>query len=102
MRRLGDPARAIQPLAGSPDQYSPVGAPPRTARSASGETVSGVLAYRDEFHVALKDDTGRYRAWSTNRVKYKIDAPAEAHAELLAKYTDADIHNLMAYLQTLR
>jgi cytochrome c oxidase cbb3-type subunit 3 len=25
-----------------------------------------------------------------------------AHADLLAKYTDADIHNLMAYLQTLR
>ena len=28
--------------------------------------------------------------------------PAEAHALLLAKYTDDDIHNLMAYLQTLR
>ena len=68
----------------------------------SGETVSGVLAYQDEFHVALTDETGRYRAWSTKRVKFKVDAPAEAHAELLAKYTDADIHNLMAYLQTLR
>ncbi len=68
----------------------------------SGETVSGVLAYRDEFHVALTDETGRYRAWPTKRVKFKVDAPAEAHAELLAKYTDDDIHNLMAYLQTLR
>ena len=29
-------------------------------------------------------------------------SPAEAHVELLAKYTDDDIHNLMAYLQTLR
>jgi cytochrome c oxidase cbb3-type subunit 3 len=35
-------------------------------------------------------------------VKFTVDAPAEAHAEQLAKYTDADIHNLMAYLQTLR
>jgi cytochrome c oxidase cbb3-type subunit 3 len=35
-------------------------------------------------------------------VKFTIDAPADAHAELLAKYTDDDIHNLMAYLQTLR
>jgi cytochrome c oxidase cbb3-type subunit III len=68
----------------------------------SGETISGTLAYHDEFHVALTDDTGRYRSWSTSRVKYKIDAPADAHADLLAKYTDADIHNLMAYLQTLR
>jgi cytochrome c oxidase cbb3-type subunit 3 len=24
-----------------------------------------------------------------------------AHVELFSKYTDADVHNLMAYLQTL-
>ena len=41
-------------------------------------------------------------SWSIKAVKYKVDEPAEAHVELLAKYTDADIHNLMAYLQTLR
>jgi cytochrome c oxidase cbb3-type subunit 3 len=35
-------------------------------------------------------------------VKYSVDAPVEAHAEQFSKYTDADIHNLMAYLQTLR
>ena len=35
-------------------------------------------------------------------MQYKVDAPVDAHAELLPKYTDADIHNLMAYLQTLR
>jgi cytochrome c oxidase cbb3-type subunit 3 len=35
-------------------------------------------------------------------VKYKVDDPAAAHIDLLAKYTDDDIHNLMAYIQTLR
>ena len=35
-------------------------------------------------------------------VKYTINAPAEAHVELLGKYSDDDVHNLMAYLQTLR
>jgi cytochrome c oxidase cbb3-type subunit 3 len=35
-------------------------------------------------------------------VKYAVDAPVEAHVELFPKYTDDDIHNLMAYLQTLR
>ena len=68
----------------------------------SGETFSGELAYRDEFTVALRDSSGRYRSWATNRVRYTIDAPAEAHAALLGKYTDADVHDLMAYLQTLR
>ena len=69
---------------------------------ASGETISGELAYRDEFTVGLRDGSGHYRSWPADRVKYKIDEPAEAHVDLLAKYTDADIHNLMAYLQTLR
>jgi len=52
--------------------------------------------------VALTEASGRYRGWAASRVKFTIDAPAEAHADLLAKYTDADIHNLMAYLQTLK
>lgn len=68
---------------------------------ASGETISGVLEYLDEFTVGLIDSTG-YHSWRTSDVKYKLDAPVEAHAELLSKYTDDEIHNLMAYLQTLR
>jgi cytochrome c oxidase cbb3-type subunit 3 len=68
----------------------------------SGETVSGKLAYLDEFTIGLHDASGWYRSWPLARVKYKIDAPAEKHADLLGKYTDTDIHNLMAYLQTLK
>jgi cytochrome c oxidase cbb3-type subunit 3 len=74
-----------------------------TVTLPSGETVTGKLEYHDEFTVGLKDPaTGWYRSWPVSQVKYQIDAPAEAHAELLGKYTDDDIHNLMAYLQTLR
>ncbi len=69
---------------------------------ASGKTMEGTLASRDEFVIAMKDADGWYRSWPVDQVKFTIDAPAEAHAELLPKYTDADIHNLMAYLQTLR
>lgn len=81
---------------------------PRHAKSkvvvtlASGETVSGTLAYLDEFTVGLVDDAGSYRSWRTGDVHYKVDAPADAHADLFPKYTDADVHNLMAYIQTLR
>ena len=31
-----------------------------------------------------------------------VDSPVDAHVEQFRKYTDEDIHNLMAYLQTLR
>jgi cytochrome c oxidase cbb3-type subunit 3 len=73
-----------------------------TVTLASGQTVAGTLAYVDEFTVALRDSSGNYRSWPTSRVKYTVDAPVEAHVSLFGKYTDADIHNLMAYLQTLR
>lgn len=73
-----------------------------TVTLRSGESIKGELAYHDEFVIALRDGERRYRSWSTKNVKFSIDAPAEAHADLLAKYTDDDIHNLMAYLQSLR
>ena len=73
-----------------------------TVTLPTGKTISGVLAYRDEFTVALTDSNGVHRSWPTSRVRFKIDAPVEAHVELFPKYTDDDIHNLMAYLQTLR
>jgi cytochrome c oxidase cbb3-type subunit III len=73
-----------------------------TVTLPSGKTISGTLAYLDEFTVALRDSEGTYRSWLTSRVRYKVDAPEEAHAEQFPKYTDDDIHNLMAYLQTLR
>jgi len=68
----------------------------------SGQTIKGALEYLDEFTVGLIDPTGVYRSWRTSDVKYKVDAPVNAHVELLRKYTDEDVHNLMAYLQTLR
>jgi cytochrome c oxidase cbb3-type subunit 3 len=73
-----------------------------TVTLPSGETVNGTLAYRDEFTIGLRDASGWYRSWPADAVKIAVKAPAEAHVDLLGRYTDADIHNLMAYLQTLR
>ena len=73
-----------------------------TVTAPGGEKISGVLAYHDEFTVALRDAQGVYRSWPASRVHYVIDSPVEAHVDLFSKYTDEDVHNLMAYLQTLR
>jgi mono/diheme cytochrome c family protein len=81
---------------------------PKDAKSSvvvtlpSGQTMTGTLAYLDEFTVGLRDKEGVYHSWAVERVKYTLDSPVRAHIEQLAKYTDDDIHNLMAYLQTLR
>lgn len=73
-----------------------------TVTLPSGQTLTGELAYRDEFTIAMRDSARRYRSWPASQVKFTIDDPAQAHADLLAKYSDDDIHNLMAFLQTLR
>lgn len=69
---------------------------------ASGQMITGTLGYLDEFTVGVIDSTGTYRSWRTRDVQYKVDPALNAHVELFPKYSDADVHNLMAYLQTLR
>jgi cytochrome c oxidase cbb3-type subunit III len=73
-----------------------------TVTLPSGRQVTGKLEYQDEFTVGLRDESGTYRSWLVRNVNYSVDAPAEAHVALFSKYTDDDIYNLMAYLQTLR
>lgn len=73
-----------------------------TVTLASGQTISGVLDYLDEFTVGIIDATGAYHSWRTRDVHYEVDPALAAHVELFSKYTDADVHNLMAFLQTLR
>ena len=76
--------------------------PTATVTLPSGETVTGKLAYRDEFTIALTDPSGWYRSWPVTRVKFTVMNPLDAHIEQLGKYTDEDMHNVLAYLQTLR
>jgi cytochrome c oxidase cbb3-type subunit 3 len=76
--------------------------PEVTVTLAGGQTVTGRLAYQDEFTIALTDSGGTYRSWPTSAVKYKVDDPYEAHFSQLGKYSNDDLHNVLAYLQTLK
>lgn len=73
-----------------------------TVKLPSGETLTGTVAYLDEFTLGMRDATGTYRSWPTTAITFKVDDPADAHWKLLSKYSDEDIHNLFAYVQTLR
>ena len=73
-----------------------------TVTLASGKKVTGTLLHHDEFTVALRDATGWYQSWPLNAVKAEVHDPLEAHRQLLYKYTDADVHNLFAYLESLK
>ena len=73
-----------------------------TVTLSSGQAITGRLAYRDEFMIAVTDAAGWYRSWPASQVRFTLDDPLQAHVEQLGKYSDDDIHNVLAYLQTLR
>jgi cytochrome c oxidase cbb3-type subunit 3 len=73
-----------------------------TVTTPSGDRISGKMVHLDEFSVALRDATGWYHSWPRAEVKISVNDPLQAHRELLTQYTDADIHNLFAYLETLQ
>jgi cytochrome c oxidase cbb3-type subunit 3 len=69
----------------------------------SGQSFKGKLDYLDEFTVSLVDSAGLYRTWSRDRTKsVVVDDPLAAHKAMLPVYTDKDIHDLLAYLVTLK
>lgn len=88
---------------------SAAGPSSRTARRAtitlpSGETVTGVLVRLTDFDVTIRDEAGVPRSWlrSGNAPRVQVTDPLQGHIDLLPKYTDADIHNLAAYLATMK
>jgi cytochrome c oxidase cbb3-type subunit III len=76
--------------------------PLATIQLPSGETIKGKVAYRDEFNISITDQDGYNRSWPTNKVKVTVDNPLDAHIAQLGKYTNDDLHNVLAYLQTLK
>jgi cytochrome c oxidase cbb3-type subunit III len=81
----------------------PAPTPPQvTITMPSGQTVTGKLTYRDEFTITVTDAAGWSRSWATNRVKFTVNDPLQSHFIQLSEYTDDDMHNVLAYLQTLR
>lgn len=66
-----------------------------------GEIIEGTLAYVDDFSVALTNEDG-YRSFSRDDATIEIRDPYGAHVDLLTRYTDDNIHDLLTYLVTLQ
>lgn len=69
---------------------------------SSGEQIKGPLVHADDFVIALRDASGWYRSFSRDQVKVELQDPLAAHRDLLDKLTQADVHNLFAYLANLK
>ncbi len=73
-----------------------------TVTLPAGQTVSGTLKRIDDMNISMYDASGAYRSWPREGLKVEIEDRLAAHRQLLDKYTDADMHNLTAYLATLK
>jgi hypothetical protein len=74
-----------------------------TVTPPSGPPVSGTLVRIDNFSVSLRDAAGDYRAFSrVPGVIVDVRDPLSVHHELLDQYTDDAIHDVVAYLWTLK
>jgi cytochrome c oxidase cbb3-type subunit III len=86
-------------------QQGPAVAPvTATVTLSSGESFSGRLTRIDDFTASIVDSNGDLHTFARDgdTPKVEVHDPLKAHFDLLAKYTDSDIHNLTAYLVTLK
>ena len=60
------------------------------------------LASEDEFTIVVLDPSGARQSYEKSSLKFKIENTMSAHFDQLAKYTDDDMHNVYAYLLTLK
>lgn len=75
-----------------------------TVTLPSGQAIEGRLDHVDAFAVSLIDNQGTYRSFVINgdTPKVTVHLPQQAHLDMLAHWKDSDIHNLTAYLSTLK
>ncbi len=85
---------------------APSNVPPTTVTvtPARGPKVEGRLGRIDDFIVTLTEADGTPRTFRRDgdTPKVEIHDPLQPHKELLRIYSDKDIHNLTAYLVTLK
>jgi cytochrome c oxidase cbb3-type subunit 3 len=73
-----------------------------TVTLPSGETIAGNLKQMDDLNISMYDSSGAYHSWPREGLKVDMDDRLVGHRQLLERYTDADMHNLTAYLVTLK
>jgi mono/diheme cytochrome c family protein len=82
---------------------------PATAKKAAitlpdGKVVSGALTRITPFSVTVRDASGAPRTFERDgdNPKVVVTDPLQAHLDLMRRYTDEQMHDLTAYLATLK
>ena len=75
-----------------------------TVTMKSGEVIKGYPASIDDWQITIRLPDGQLRSFLRDGdwPKFATNNPLQPHIDLQFKYTDDDIHNLAAYLRTLK
>jgi cytochrome c oxidase cbb3-type subunit III len=78
-------------------------APKATVTMRDGKTVTGTIKYQDDFHISLYDADGKYHSIVLEPgVKVQFEDKLVFHRQMLDRYTNTQMHDLTAYLVTLK
>ncbi len=78
-------------------------APRVTVTLPDGKTITGALKHLDDFNVSLYDAAGNYHSFALGSgVKAQLEDKLVFHRQMLDKYTNTEMHDLTAYLVTLK
>ncbi len=76
-----------------------------TVTLPTGEQLTGKLTHIDDFRISILAKDGSEQSWSLDEssgVRVQVNDPLQGHLALLPLYTDSDMHNVLAFLETLK
>ncbi len=104
---------SVKDLAGIASRYKPIDLQQKLVYPGGGvrtavvitpdkQRFEGKIKNLDEFNIGIICDDGWYRSFERDKVTVEITDTMAAHRELTTKMTDTDMHNLFAYLETMK
>src|SRR6478735_12495835 len=98
----GRGARGAAPAAAGAAQPAPA-TPTMTITPPSGPSITGVPIEESDFYITLRDADGTLHVVRrTPALKITRNNPLQAHIDLLDRVSDTQIHDLVAYLETMK
>jgi hypothetical protein len=68
-----------------------------------GKTITGTIKYQDDFYISLYDAGGTYHSIALEKgVQVRVEDNLAFHRQMLDKYSNTQMHDLTAYLVTLK
>ncbi len=84
-------------------EEEPKSPPKATVTLPDGKSIVGTVKHQDDFYISLYDAEGNYHSVVLDKsVKVQVEDNLVFHREMLDKYTNTQMHDLTAYLVTLK